>query len=101
LPRPPRSTRFPYTTLFRSIDTHVDLFKEMTRFSQVWMSHGDSIKSLPENFTTIASTPSVAVAAFKIQHEETYGIQFHPEVTHSRSEEHTSELQSRENLVCR
>ena len=65
------------------IDTHVDLFKEMTRFSQVWMSHGDSIKSLPENFTTIASTPSVAVAAFKIQHEETYGIQFHPEVTHS------------------
>ena len=65
------------------IDTHVDLFKEMARFSQVWMSHGDSIKTLPDNFKTIASTPSVEVAAFKVQNEETYGIQFHPEVTHS------------------
>ncbi|HLT08068.1 MAG TPA: glutamine-hydrolyzing GMP synthase [Cyclobacteriaceae bacterium] len=65
------------------IDTHVPLFKEMNHFSQVWMSHGDSIKTLPGNFDIIASTHSVKVAAFKVQHEETYGIQFHPEVTHS------------------
>lgn len=65
------------------IDTHVDLFKEMTHLSQVWMSHGDSIKNLPDNFDIIASTHSVQVAAFKIQDEETYGIQFHPEVTHT------------------
>src|SRR5690606_15451106 len=65
------------------IDTHIPLFKEMNHLSQVWMSHGDSIKSLPENFEIVASTHSVKVAAFKVQNEETYGIQFHPEVTHS------------------
>src|SRR5690606_7928434 len=56
------------------IDSHVPLFKEMNHFSQVWMSHGDSIKTLPGNFDIIASTHSVKVAAFKVQHEETYGI---------------------------
>lgn len=65
------------------IDTHIDLFKEMTHLSQVWMSHGDSIQSLPDNFNIIASTHTVKVAAFKIQNEDTYGIQFHPEVTHT------------------
>ncbi|KEO74864.1 glutamine-hydrolyzing GMP synthase [Anditalea andensis] len=65
------------------IDTHVNLFKEITHGSQVWMSHGDTIKDLPKGFDVIASTPSVKVAAYKVQGEETYGIQFHPEVTHS------------------
>ncbi|WP_192349297.1 glutamine-hydrolyzing GMP synthase [Algoriphagus sp. Y33] len=65
------------------IDNHYDLLKEMSHGSQVWMSHGDTIKNLPENFEVIAGTDSVRVAAFKIQDEETYGIQFHPEVTHS------------------
>ncbi|WP_291780654.1 glutamine-hydrolyzing GMP synthase [Cecembia sp.] len=65
------------------IDQHYELLKEMTHGSQVWMSHGDTIKKLPENFKVIASTPAVQVAAFKVQGEETYGIQFHPEVTHS------------------
>lgn len=65
------------------IDLHYDLLKEMTHGSQVWMSHGDTIKVLPKGFDVIASTASVEVAAFKVQGEETYGIQFHPEVTHS------------------
>lgn len=51
--------------------------------SQVWMSHGDTIMELPDNFELIASTESVRVAAFKIKEEPTFGIQFHPEVTHS------------------
>ena len=51
--------------------------------SQVWMSHGDTIQDIPENFEIIASTESVKVAAFKIKEEDTYAIQFHPEVTHS------------------
>ncbi|GEO04653.1 GMP synthase [glutamine-hydrolyzing] [Adhaeribacter aerolatus] len=59
------------------------LMKEITIGSQVWMSHGDTIKHIPANFEIIASTDSVAVAAYKIADEETYGIQFHPEVTHS------------------
>ncbi|WP_162340848.1 glutamine-hydrolyzing GMP synthase [Cyclobacterium salsum] len=65
------------------LDTHADLFKEMTHGSQVWMSHGDTIKTLPDDFETIASTPSVKIAAYKVRGEATYGIQFHPEVTHS------------------
>lgn len=65
------------------LDLHFDLLKEMTHGSQVWMSHGDTIKTLPDGFEVIASTSSVKVAAFKIKGEETYGIQFHPEVTHS------------------
>mgnify|MGYP006203648577 CR=1 FL=1 len=65
------------------IDLHHDLLKEMTHGSQVWMSHGDTIKELPAGFEVIASTSSVRVAAFKVEGEKTYGIQFHPEVTHS------------------
>ncbi|QLG46403.1 glutamine-hydrolyzing GMP synthase [Costertonia aggregata] len=51
--------------------------------SQVWMSHADTIKKLPENTTLLASTHDVENAAFKFNGEETYGIQFHPEVYHS------------------
>ncbi len=65
------------------VDTHFDLLKEMSMDSQVWMSHGDTIKDLPAGFDVIASTPSVKVAAYKVADEQTYGIQFHPEVTHS------------------
>lgn len=65
------------------MDKHNDLMKEITLDSQVWMSHGDTISQLPANFKPIASTPSVEIAAYKIEGEETYGIQFHPEVTHS------------------
>ena len=65
------------------IDLSQDLLKEMTVGSQVWMSHGDTIKDVPGGFEVIASTESVRVAAFKVQGESTYGIQFHPEVTHS------------------
>ncbi|WP_207431197.1 glutamine-hydrolyzing GMP synthase [Sabulibacter ruber] len=65
------------------VDQHNRLFKELTIDSQVWMSHGDTIKRIPDNFEIIASTESVQVAAYKVKDQETYGIQFHPEVTHS------------------
>lgn len=65
------------------IDQHYDLLKEMTVGNQVWMSHGDTVDRLPEHFINIASTEDVTNAAFKIDQEDTYGIQFHPEVTHS------------------
>ncbi|MFZ9982187.1 MAG: glutamine-hydrolyzing GMP synthase [Cyclobacteriaceae bacterium] len=50
---------------------------------QVWMSHGDTITEIAEDFEIIASTPTVKVAAFKNKTAHLYGIQFHPEVTHS------------------
>lgn len=67
----------------RHLDLHSRLLKEMTAESQVWMSHGDTIAEVPDNFEIIASTDTVNVAAFKVKDREIYGIQFHPEVTHS------------------
>ncbi len=68
----------------KSIDQKSGLFKNMEIGSQVWMSHGDTILELPENFEIEASTRDVKVAAYHIQGEQTYGIQFHPEVYHSK-----------------
>jgi GMP synthase (glutamine-hydrolysing) len=59
------------------------LTKGMTANSQVWMSHGDTIKEMPSGFKTIASTTDVEFAGFEVEGEETFGIQFHPEVYHS------------------
>lgn len=49
----------------------------------VWMSHGDTITSLPEGFEVIAGTEDVPNAAFRIRGEKTWGVQFHPEIYHS------------------
>jgi GMP synthase (glutamine-hydrolysing) len=68
----------------RFIDEKCDLLKDMPVGSQVWMSHADTIKAMPEGYTTIASTGDVEYAAYKIEGETTYGIQFHPEVYHSK-----------------
>jgi GMP synthase (glutamine-hydrolysing) len=66
-----------------TVDHHNELLKEISLDTQVWMSHADTIASVPANFDIIATTPSVAVAAFKIHDKNIYGIQFHPEVTHT------------------
>ncbi|NJX16253.1 glutamine-hydrolyzing GMP synthase [Tamlana crocina] len=58
-------------------------FENITSGSQVWMSHSDTIKELPTNGVLIASTHDVENAAYKIEGETTYAIQFHPEVYHS------------------
>lgn len=65
------------------IDHTSPIMKGVGEDSQVWMSHGDTILSLPENFHIIASTSTVKVAAYRIEGEPTFGVQFHPEVTHS------------------
>lgn len=57
--------------------------KEISVGSQVWMSHSDTIKELPNNGVLLASTHDVENAAYKIEGETTYAIQFHPEVYHS------------------
>lgn len=59
------------------------LFKDAKDKSEVWMSHGDTITQLPDNFKVIAKTDSVKVAAYKVEGEETWGVQFHPEVFHT------------------
>lgn len=59
------------------------LLKGITQNSQVWMSHGDTITAIPAGFCKIASTHDVEMAAYKIEGEPTWGVQFHPEVFHT------------------
>jgi GMP synthase (glutamine-hydrolysing) len=59
------------------------LFQGVSKHSQVWMSHGDTISKLPEGAKTIASTEDVKYAAYHIDGEDTYAVQFHPEVFHT------------------
>jgi GMP synthase (glutamine-hydrolysing) len=76
------------------INIESKLLKGLTKGTQVWMSHGDTIVNLPENFHIIGSTRDVKVGAYHIDNEDTYGIQFHPEVYHT-----TEGLQLLQNFV--
>ena len=66
------------------VATDNELMKDVPTDSQVWMSHGDTIAIIPENYKVIASTDDVKVAAYVIEGEQTYALQFHPEVYHSK-----------------
>ncbi len=59
------------------------LFNNISSSSQVWMSHSDTITSLPPNFTILATTDNIPIAAFCANDLPLYGLQFHPEVYHS------------------
>nr|WP_298927741.1 glutamine-hydrolyzing GMP synthase [uncultured Allomuricauda sp.] len=61
-----------------------EFLKGIDENSQVWMSHSDTIKELPDGATRLASTQDVENAAFRIEDEKTFGIQFHPEVYHTK-----------------
>ena len=59
------------------------LLRGIRPHSQVWMSHGDTITAIPDNFRVIASTDKVKIAAYQAEGEPMWGVQFHPEVFHS------------------
>jgi GMP synthase (glutamine-hydrolysing) len=67
--------------LFRGIEDHLDPAGEV--LLDVWMSHGDKVVRLPEGFALDAATPSAPVTAISDDERAYYGIQFHPEVTHT------------------
>lgn len=63
---------------------HVDkLFKDLEDDMEVWMSHGDKLSHLPDDFITVATTPNAPFAGMAHKTKKLYGIQFHPEVTHT------------------
>ena len=66
------------------IETSSSLMKGVSVGSQVWMSHGDTISMIPKDYNIIASTKDVEVAAYSVDNELTFGLQFHPEVYHSK-----------------
>jgi GMP synthase (glutamine-hydrolysing) len=65
------------------INTEHPLLKNLKSNTQVWMSHADTINSLPKDSQVIASTDEVRVGAYAFHNESTYGLQFHPEVYHT------------------
>lgn len=77
------STREYGRALLANIKSDEKLLEGISEGSQVWMSHGDTIQGLSDNFDIISGTDSIGVAAFRKKGEELYGLQFHPEVTHS------------------
>src|SRR2546430_7652018 len=88
--RPPRSTLFPYTTLFRSMEEQrrllvIDLSKEKTTFSLYELGFEERVHAITSH-----------VPRGEVEPSPEYDVQ-----RHQRSEEHTSELQSQSNLVCR
>lgn len=70
-------------THLKKVDTSDLFFSNVAQDSQVWMSHADTILELPTGAKRLASTHDVENAAFKLENETTYAIQFHPEVYHS------------------
>ena len=67
-----------------NINSSSDLFANFdTKQSQVWMSHGDVMTKIPDNFDVIATTDNAPFAAIKCREKKIYGVQFHPEVSHS------------------
>lgn len=65
------------------VDSSDALLKGIAEGSQVWMSHGDSIVKMGVDFKVVGSTKDVQNAAYKVEGEQTWGVQFHPEVYHS------------------
>src|SRR3712207_7938040 len=84
--RPPRSTLFPYTTLFRSLPT-----KALRNVTIVWTDPGDVL--------LLGVRPKMSLALLALEPLQLVGGFSDPKLL--RSEEHTSELQSRQYLVCR
>lgn len=80
----PSSTREYGRANLSFVDNTHPLMKGVSDNSQVWMSHGDTIKKLPENTKIFASTADVEIAGYEFENEDTYAIQFHPEVYHSK-----------------
>ena len=79
----PAATREYGRAILTEVDPNDPLFKGIEPGTQVWMSHGDTITEIPANFHVTASTDKVRIAAYRVEGEKTWGVQFHPEVYHS------------------
>lgn len=70
--------------LLSSVDDTDPLMHGVHPGDQVWMSHGDTITAIPDDFKVIASTDHVRIAAYRRGGRKVWGVQFHPEVFHSQ-----------------
>jgi len=65
------------------VDDDIDLFRDLSPDLEVWMSHGDRIDQMPENFVRLGHTQNSHIAAVCDRGRKIFGIQFHPEVVHT------------------
>lgn len=79
----PSATREYGRAMLSVTEANDKLLSKISASTQVWMSHGDTIALIPDSYKVIASTADVRVAAYHIGGEQTWGIQFHPEVYHT------------------
>lgn len=78
-----RAARREYGLAELKVDDHDDLFKNVSPASQAWMSHGDALSALPKDYEVLAHTGNSPLAALADRKRKFYGVQFHPEVTHT------------------
>jgi GMP synthase (glutamine-hydrolysing) len=67
------------------VDKPVGVLKGLSREEKVWMSHGDTVYELPEDYEVLAHTDSCPIAAFRHKEKPIYGLQWHPEVVHTEN----------------
>jgi len=79
--KPAESREYGRTAL--DVSDHADLFKGLPDHTSVWMSHGDQVNQLTDDFMSLAATPTCPFAAVRHKSGKFYGVQFHPEVTHT------------------
>ncbi|MDP3791876.1 MAG: glutamine-hydrolyzing GMP synthase [Candidatus Omnitrophota bacterium] len=77
-----RSREYGRATL--TVTDHKYIFKNVPRESVTWMSHGDKVKRMPKNFKRVALSKNTPIAAFADFKKKLYGVQFHPEVAHTK-----------------
>lgn len=72
-----------YGSAYAKIDKAVGVLKGLAKKQKVWMSHGDTVFSIPSEYEILAHTENCPVAAFKHKERLIYGVQWHPEVVHT------------------
>ena len=78
-----RGAKQEYGVAYVNIDEPDEILKGLKSVEKVWMSHGDTVQSLPEGFEVLAHTENCPVAAFRHKEKALYGLQWHPEVIHT------------------
>ena len=66
------------------VDSENGIFSGVTKSTEVWMSHGDALTKLPAGFEPIAHSDNAPICAIRNQEKKIYGVQFHPEVVHTK-----------------
>ncbi|MEM4726745.1 MAG: glutamine-hydrolyzing GMP synthase, partial [Candidatus Bathyarchaeia archaeon] len=72
-----------YGATYVTIDRPVGVLKDLNKRERVWMSHGDTVFSIPKEYEVLAHTENSPVAAFRHKEKPIYGLQWHPEVVHT------------------